>query len=349
MLGLVFLLWANTFETSFRAGLIALNQNNLTLAQRELEAASRLQPKDARVWLALAQTYSKLRKQPQAATAARNAEAYASDGILLHGLAIYYLEAGNQSKAADLEARYAVKAPEAAPRAVELCLRAGKPETALQVARSVPAAQIDEQTYFALTEALLKKEDFAGAIQSADLGRKRFPRSAQLELAAGVAYYGLRRFGEAVESFLRTTQLDPSVEQPYLFLGRMLDQAQDKRPQITEAFAAFHKARPTNPLSSFLYGKALSLEDPVRAEALLRDSIARDPSHWESHFELGVLLERRRQFDAALREMLRSVELNPNAAAPHYRLARLYDRLGRTAEAAAERELHAKLTADGTR
>ena len=69
------------------------------------------------------------------------------------------------------------------------------------------------------------------------VGRKNFDKSPQLELAAGVAYYGLRRFPEAIEAFLRTIRLDPGIEQPYVFLGRMLDQAEDKLPQITEVFA----------------------------------------------------------------------------------------------------------------
>jgi len=57
-----------------------------------------------------------------------------------------------------------------------------------------------------------------------------------------------------------------------------------------------------------------------------------------------VLLDQREKFEDAAREMRRSIELSPNDPMPHYRLARLYDRLGKTAEARAERELHARLT-----
>jgi hypothetical protein len=47
----------------------------------------------------------------------------------------------------------------------------------------------------------------------------------------------------------------------------------------------------------------------------------------------------RRRFLAA------AVELSPKDAATHYHLARLYDRLGKPAEAQAERDLHARLAA----
>ena len=70
MIWLLLVLFAGQFETTFRAGLLALNENNLTVAESQLETASQLQPRDPRVWLALAQTYRKLHKSPAAETAA---------------------------------------------------------------------------------------------------------------------------------------------------------------------------------------------------------------------------------------------------------------------------------------
>ncbi len=126
----------------------------------------------------------------------------------------------------------------------------------------------------------------------------------------------------------------------------MLDQAEGRLPRITQAFAAFAKRAPDSYLSNFLYGKSLALGgDSDAAEPLLRKSIALNDGYWESHFELGVLLGSQRKFDTAAREVRRSAELNPNDPAPHYHLARFYDRLGKTAEASAERDLHARLTA----
>jgi tetratricopeptide (TPR) repeat protein len=299
MVWLYLALFAGQFDSTFHDGLIALNQNNLPLAESRLQAASQLEPHNARVWLALGQTYWKMRKPLQAETAVRNAENWAgNDAVVSNGLSLFYSEAG-------------------------------------------------ESYFFEAAQMHLRQQDFAAALATLDAGRKRFDKSAQLELAAGVAYYGLRRFPEAIDAFLRTIDLDPSVDQPYVFLGRMVDQAEGRLPRVTKAFAAYAQRAPDNYLSNFLYGKALALANDPAAEALLRKSIAQNEGYWESHFELGVLLGARRQFDEAAREMRRGADLHPDDPAPHYHLARFYDRLGKPAEAAAERELHARLTAAG--
>ena len=175
-------------------------------------------------------------------------------------------------------------------------------------------------------------------------------KSAQLQLATGVAYYGLRRFPEAIDAFLRTITLDAGIEQPYVFLGRMLDQAEQRLPSVTQAFAAFAQRSPENYLSSFLYGKSLALaNDPDAAEAQFRKSIAQNDGYWEAHFELGVLLGQRRKLAEAVSEIRRAAELNPSDPVAHYHLSRLYDRLDKPTEAAVERDLHARLSAAGAR
>ena len=59
---------------------------------------------------------------------------------------------------------------------------------------------------------------------------------------------------------------------------------------------------------------------------------------------LTPLLEKKRDFRAAEEEFRRAVALNPDASKPHYRLARVYQRLGKSKEAKRERSLHQKTT-----
>lgn len=298
MVWLYLVLFAGQFDSAFHDGLIALSQNNLSLAQSKLEAASQLESRNPRVWMALAQTYWKEQKVLDAEAALRNAETWgANDQVVARALGIFYSEAG-------------------------------------------------ERYYFEAAQQHLQRQEFAAALSTLDAGRKRFDHSAQLELATGVADYGLRRFGEAIRAFLKTTEIDPTVEQPYVFLGRVVEQAEDQLPRVTETLAAFAKREPESYLSNFLYGRALLAGNHAgEAETYLRKSISENDAYWESHFQLGVLLSDRHQFEEAAREIRRSTELNPKDPVPHYHLARLYDRLGKPAEAKSERELHARLSA----
>src|ERR1700691_718546 len=166
------LLLAGSVDDSFRAALIDLERGDLASAQSHLEAAIKVAHREGRVWVALSQTYWRLHKNADAEVAAGKAAAFAPDDpAVLQGLAIYYSETGQTLKAARAQAKYAAKVPEkgeARERAIEL--------------------------YFAAARPLLDQQKFAEAVVILKEGAARFAKSAQLELALGVAYYGLRRF-----------------------------------------------------------------------------------------------------------------------------------------------------------
>jgi len=278
------LLWADpaAFENTLRAGLEALQANNLPVARARLEDASHMLPASPQVWMGLAQTYWKLKLPDLARSAAAKAESAAPESpVVLHGLAYFYSESGDPAKAAPMEARYAEKTPadrDAFPRAIDLYLQAKQAEPAIALANKALALEdradvhellgqaygmdnqpenaatemrkaiklnaYEESYYFELARLYLRHQQAEAAVEVLQNGRKVFAGSPQLELALGVAYYGLRRFSEAADCFLRTIRMAPDVEQPYLFLGRMLDQAEGKLTLVTEADAAQVKAKP---------------------------------------------------------------------------------------------------------
>lgn len=377
-----------SFEAEFRRGLLALKGNDLVQARQSLENASRLKPDNALVWAALAQTYLHGQEVKRAGEAAQRAATLApADPAVNHALAMFYSETGDFAQAADWERRFAsstVADPMAAARAAELSLRAGEPEQAILWAKTAlergdtaalhhllgqahaaanqPEAAVRElrraverdpkveEYVFDLGQMQLRRGEFPGAFATFDQGRQRFPASAQLELACGVAAYGQRRFTEAIDAFLRAARLDPSVEQPYVFLARILDQAGDRLPRIVAAYAAWEKAEPRNHLPPCLYAKALGAVegDPAKIEAELRRSIQLNDRYWESHFELGMLQAKKGEWRAAAAELSRSIELNPKNAPAHFQLARAYEKLGQRDLAQAERAEHQRLTAAET-
>ncbi|MGO9232367.1 MAG: tetratricopeptide repeat protein [Bryobacteraceae bacterium] len=303
-----------SFDEEFHHGLLALENNRLAEAKQSLQQASRLQPENPKVWMALAQAYLRSQQPGPANAAAKRAEVLAGNQpVIQRALALFYSETGDFAKAAEL-------------------------------------ARHDESFTFELGQGLLRRGDFAGALSFFDTARKRFPNSAQIALAYGVAAYGQRRFGDSIDAFLRVIRIDPSVEQPYVFLSRLLDQAGDRLGEITAAYAAWEKAAPRNCLPVCLHAKALSAAggDAAVIEAELRRSIQLNDAYWESHFELGVLLAKDRRWEDAAAELKRGIELNPKHAAAHFQLARVYEKLGKPELAQAERAEHERLTAAET-
>jgi Flp pilus assembly protein TadD len=364
--------------------LAELQHHRLTTARHDFEAASRIDPDNPYVWASLAQTYWRLGYKPGALRAAQSAEKIGmGNATVAHMLTIFYTEIGDLKQAASFERAYALSNaadPDALSQAASLSLAAGDiPEALLfaqqavdrngmpanrdllgrvQIASGQPDAGIanlsaawtadrqNEQFCFEYAQALLHRGDFAASADALSEGLRAHPKSSQLQLAMGVARYGQRRFDDAIDSFLKTIQLDPSVEQPYVFLGRMLDQAGPRMAQITKDYQAWNRKQPSNYQSSFLLAKALAAGGGEAATVgdLLRRSIRLKADFWESHLELGLLLSKQRKFQEAAAELIRSASLNPKEALPHYHLARVYDRLGEPDKARAERALHEQLS-----
>jgi tetratricopeptide (TPR) repeat protein len=214
---------------------------------------------------------------------------------------------------------------------------------------AIKLSPYEESYYFEAAHVYLLRQQFEGAVKILERGCKIFDKSAQLELALGVAYYGQRRFPEATTAFLRTIDIAPEVQQPYVFLSKMLDQALDRLPEILRRFEASATANPSDPLAQFVYAKGLLIGggDQAKAEKLLRRSIGLKSDQWENHYELGVLLEKQRKLPEAAAELERSVAINASQPDVHYHLSRVYDRLGQPEKAAEERTIHERLTAPG--
>jgi tetratricopeptide (TPR) repeat protein len=310
-------------DDPFRAGLLALERGDLVAAETNLEAARKLAPRDGRVWVALSQTYWRLHRNSDAENAAGQAAAFGpEDPAVLQGLVIYYSETNQTIKAARAAAKYSTKVPDNADvreRAAGLYFEASKP--------------------------LLDRQKFAEAAVVLEEGVARVPSSAQLQLALGVAYYGLRRFDDAAEAFLHTIEIAPETEQPYTFLGKILDQIPNQLPRVTARFAAYQSAHPASAAAYLLHAKALDAQSlsPAIALELLQKSISLDPGDASAHFEMGTVLDRLQRFADAAAQFERAAELAPSDPSTHYRLARDYDRIGKHEDAQAERDKHARL------
>lgn len=301
----------------------------------------------------------------------------AKNPAVLRGLADYYAVAGDAGRAADYEERYAlamgVKDPNAVSEAVELRIRAKQTKAAIALAtralasgdnarlrgllanayeadgqkaraiteynRAILLDPYEQGYYFQLSQLLIDEENFTTARQVLEAARKIFDKSPEIELALGTACYGLKKYDDAGFAFLKTVMLAPQAPQAYSFLGRVIDQSTRWLPEITAVFQSFAEAQPRQYLPQFLYGKALFLggKDLAEAEARLRKSISIEDGFWESHYQLGLLLQKQAKLPQALEELKKGAKLAPKDPLPHIELARVYDLLGKPAEAKLER------------
>ncbi len=229
---------------------------------------------------------------------------------------------------------------------------AGRTEDGLRHLKvAVETQPYEESLHYDLGYFHLLQGDFDAAQDAFLAGREYFDKSPAIEIGLGIVAYQRRSFDNAIDRFLRAAELAPGMEQPHAFLGRLLQHATERIDDVEERMRIFHEQHSKNHFGPFLYGQVLlaklgTSRDPESLsgiEALLRESIDLKDDFWESHYELGVLLEKRREFQLAEEHFERAAALNPNASKPHYRLARIYQRLGKAKLAKRQRELHKRI------
>lgn len=341
-----------TASDLLRQGLKEMQAGQVSHAQTTLLEASRLDGKNAFVWSSLAETHRRLNQPAEALAAAAKAEAAGgSDPVVAHALAIFYAQVDQPAKAAGLEERFAASPKadhDAYARVTQLYLQAGNPSAAVESGKKAWAKPENRTVALAsdYSMALLKKESFTEAADVATAGLALEKDNPQLQLVLGVARYGQRRFEEAIIAFLQVTKSDPSILQPYLFLGSLLEQAGTHLDEVVAAEEAWAKREPANSKAQLTLAKALLQKDrrSERARVLLNEAIRLDPADWEGHYQLGVLLENARDYPAAAAELEAALRNEPDRPLPHYHLARVYDRMGQPDQARKEREIHQKLT-----
>lgn len=192
------------------------------------------------------------------------------------------------------------------------------------------------------------------ALQVFTAGVARFPASPRLQIGLGIAQYSLGTYSEAVASFCRAVDLDPSDPRPYDFLGEIYGIAPELAPEVTARLAGFVKAHPRNAMAHLYYALSLwrgerALSEPGdmrQIETLLKRAVTLDPSLARGFLELGIFLSDQKKYAEAVEHLRRATTLQPGVAQAHYRLAQAYRRSGQTALAEKELEIFQQLKGD---
>jgi tetratricopeptide (TPR) repeat protein len=233
-------------------------------------------------------------------------------------------------------------------RAADLEERLGNSlEAVADYAKAARLEPTEENTYAWGSELLLHRAVWE-AQKVFQAGVDAYPNSARLHTALGTAMFGGARYGDAAEQFCVAADLNPSEQEPYLFMGKIQLAAPDPLQCIEPHLRSFVRASPANAQANYLYamvllkGHELAPDAAVteQARGLLTKAVALDGRCAEGYLELGILAQGRRDVAGAIDFFRKAIAANPELGDAHYRLGVMLDRSGEHARAKEEFDLH---------
>jgi tetratricopeptide (TPR) repeat protein len=174
--------------------------------------------------------------------------------------------------------------------------------------------------------------------------------SAEADMLAGEALDEMKDSTGAIQQFRAAIKVNTKEPNVHFGLGYLLWKL-DRYEEAGHEFTAELENVPNHVLAlAYLGDVKMKLQDPESALPILEKVIGIDPGVELAHLDLGVLYFDASRQDDALRQLVAAEKINPNDVNVHWRLARLYQAIGKKDEAKAEfnktRELHK--TADET-
>ncbi len=327
---------------------LKLQQNEA--AVQAFKASVSLDASSASTQAALGQALMLAKQPKEAVTAFRAALAQnGTDAELLYNTALAEFQAGNAAAAEPLLARMPGVEESAEAQSlygdVEESLAKYK-DAATHYANAV-RIEPDEANTFLLGIEFLRHWTFDPAIKEFEAGVQRFPESTRMKLGLGVAYYGGSYYDKAIPIFASLLQKSPDNALYAELLGRDCTVLTEGiRPECASlvSFAARH---PDNAVIA-TYAATSILHQPQgqqqleTARTLLTKALQADPRMPEAQFAMGLLLQQENEWKESIPPLETAIQLKPDYATAHYRLALAYNHSGEKQQAQQEIALELK-------
>jgi tetratricopeptide (TPR) repeat protein len=188
--------------------------------------------------------------------------------------------------------------------------------------RAVALAPEVEQHHLGLGLELLRHQTFEAAVAVFETTVRDFPASERARVGLGICYYLAGRSDDAVRALLAAA---PASELAASYLGQIelerADPPDDAAVKRVCSFSAPH-------LDALCGGLLLRTGDVETAAVRLRRAARDAPDDPVARCQYGKALDESQQFEQARLEMEACVKLDPSSPLSHYRLARIYHRLG---------------------
>jgi tetratricopeptide (TPR) repeat protein len=212
-------------------------------------------------------------------------------------------------------------------------------------------ADPSESNLFDWGSELLLHRTLGPSVEVFQQATTRYPDSPRLMIGLGMALYARGNYDDAVKSLLRAADLAPADPRCYPFLSKAYDSSPSQADDVIQRFRRFAELQPRNARAQYYFAmsmwKGKRTQDPDldlhQIESLLKASLAIDPAFAEAHLQLGNLRSDQKKYSEAIPEYVKALELNPDLADAHYRLAQAYVRTGEKDRAQAQFQVYQKL------
>jgi tetratricopeptide (TPR) repeat protein len=212
-----------------------------------------------------------------------------------------------------------------------------------------------EQHRLALAMELLRHQTFEAAILVLEQAASLFPQSVHVKVLLGLSYYVVDRSADAVHTLLEATRLKNDDDVAIRYLGEIiLQDTAAPDPTALATLCSFADSHTLNKVANALCGGGLlraaqETGDASRRDEILhrlRESARVAPNEPHARCQLGKALEWSKQWSEARAQLEACVRLRPAWPEGHYRLARVYRRLGQTSLASQQTKLQEQAAND---
>jgi tetratricopeptide (TPR) repeat protein len=197
-----------------------------------------------------------------------------------------------------------------------------------------------------LGAALARTGHYDEAITEYETALQSSPKNAPVLLNLALAYYKTGRVQEAAPKLEQAAALAGAPnEQITLLLASCYNRLGEFKKTIA-LLAPLEKQKSGEPVFDYLYGMALIRDGDVQRGGAVMDRILRRGDSAEAHLLLGMTKLRASDFDGALADYKKAIELNPKLPEAHARLGELLLTMGDSP--AAEQAFRDELAIDPT-
>lgn len=208
----------------------------------------------------------------------------------------------------------------------------------------------NEQLLYVLAESYLWSEKNAAALQVFHELLEKSPDSAQIHMLLAQALDALDRNQEAIQELERASRAAPEESNIHLGLGYLYWKAKRNEEAEHEFRRDLELAPDDMQAVTYLADIELQRQQSDAALVLLQRVLTKIKTIRRAWFDIGIIYAERHRVNEAINAFQQAVHLEPKRADAHYRLAKLYQSLGRKADSVQEfrlvKELHTEVNED---